>query len=125
MAAWLSGTGALWAADPNASGPRTIVVALDGSGEFTSIQEAVDSARKGDTVFIKPGQYQQDVTIHSKNQIKLIGAGQDKVTLLGRDDVVGVVHVGKWPYGASNIEISDMTINEHGGHAVSLFNGGD
>ena len=33
--------------------PRTITVALDGTGEFSSIQEAVDSAMKGDTVLIK------------------------------------------------------------------------
>ncbi|MBA5865242.1 MAG: hypothetical protein GDA67_00935 [Nitrospira sp. CR1.3] len=104
-------------------GPRTIVVALDGSGDFTSIQEAIDSAQKGDTVFLKPGRYQQDVTVHSKEQVKLVGAGREQVTLLGREDVVGVLHVGKWPYGAANIEISDMTINEHGGHAVGLFNG--
>ena len=108
---------------PVASSPRTITVALDGSGDFTSIQEAVDSAKKGDTVFLKPGRYRQDVTVHSKEQVKLVGAGQDEVTLLGREDVVGVLHVGKWPYGATNIEISDMTINEHGGHAVGLFNG--
>ena len=106
-----------------ASNPKTIVVALDGSGDFTSIQEAVDAAAKGDTVFLKPGRYEQDLTIHSKDQLKLVGAGQDKVVLNGREDLVGVLHVGKWPYGASNIEISDMTINEHGGHAVGLFNG--
>ncbi|HKY71770.1 MAG TPA: pectinesterase family protein [Nitrospira sp.] len=103
--------------------PKTIVVALDGSGDFTSIQEAVDAAGKGDTVFLKPGRYEQDVTIHSKDHVRLLGAGQDKVILVGREDLVGVLHVGKWPYGASNIEISDMTINEHGGHAVGLFNG--
>lgn len=103
--------------------PRTIVVALDGSGDFASIQQAVDAAVKGDTVFLKPGRYEQDITIHSKDHLRLIGAGQDKVTLVGREDLVGVLHVGKWPYGASNIEISDMTINEHGGHAVGLFNG--
>ena len=98
-------------------------MALDGSGDFTSIQEAVDSAGKGDTVFVKPGRYQQEVTVHSKEQVKLVGAGREHVTLVGREDVVGVLHVGKWPYGATNIEISDMTINEHGGHAVGLFNG--
>lgn len=105
------------------TGPKTIVVALDGSGDYLSIQDAVDSAKKGDTVFLKSGRYEQDVTIHSKEQVKLMGAGRDLVTLLGRGDVVGVLHVGKWPYGATNVEISDMTINEHGGHAVGLFNG--
>lgn len=106
-----------------AQAPRTIVVALDGSGDFMSIQEAVDSARKGDTVFLKPGTYAQDLTIHSKDDIKLVGAGTDAVALTGRGDMVGVLHVGKWPYGATNIEISGLTINEHGGHALGIFNG--
>lgn len=102
--------------------PRTIVVALDGSGEFRSIQAALDVAGKGDTIRIKAGAYPEDVTIHSKEDLKLIGEGIDTVTILGKDRV-GVLHIGKWPYGATNIEISGMTINEHGGHAVGIFNG--
>jgi hypothetical protein len=43
--------------------------------------------------------------------------------MLGREDLVGVLHVGKWPYGATDIEISGLTINEHGGHALGIFNG--
>ncbi|MEP6959589.1 MAG: pectinesterase family protein, partial [Nitrospirota bacterium] len=117
------GGGSLWADEGPLLGPRTLVVALDGTGDFTSLQEAVDAAKKGDTVFVKAGQYPQDVTIHSKEKIKFVGAGMDQVTILGRDIVVGALHVGKWPYGATDIEISDMTINDHGGHAVGLFNG--
>jgi hypothetical protein len=103
-------------------GPRTIVVALDGSGEFRSIQAALDVAGKGDTIQIKAGAYPEDVTIHSKEDLKLIGEGIDRVTILGKDRV-GVFHIGKWPYGATNIEISGITINEHGGHAMGIFNG--
>ena len=91
--------------------PRTITVALDGTGDFTSIQAAVDAAKQGDTVVLAPGSYPQDVTIHSKEHIRLIGAGAEKVTLLGHGERVGVLHVGKWPYGAVNVEISGMTIN--------------
>jgi hypothetical protein len=112
-----------WADEGLLPGPRTIVVALDGTGNFVSLQEAVDAARKGDTVFVKAGRYPQDVTIHSKEKIKFVGAGVDQVTILGRDIVVGALHVGKWPYGATDIEISDMTIIDRGGHAVGLFNG--
>ena len=119
----LWGHGGVWADEGPPIGPRTLVVALDGSGDFTSIQEAVDAAKKGDTVFLKPGQYPQDVTIHSKDKVKLVGAGRDQVTILGREEVVGALHVGKWPYGATDIEISELTINDHGGHAVGLFNG--
>lgn len=106
-----------------ASDPRTITVALDGSGDFSSIQEAVDSAGKGDTVLIKAGLYRQDLTIHSKEKVKIVGAGVEQVVLQGRGQMVGVLHVGKWPYGATDIEISGLTINEHGGHALGIFNG--
>ena len=109
--------------DAAVSGSRAITVSLDGTGDFSSIQEAVDSAGKGDTVLIKAGVYAQDLTIHSKEKIKIVGAGVDKVVLLGRSELVGVLHVGKWPYGATDIEISGLTIKEHGGHALGIFNG--
>jgi Right handed beta helix region len=121
LAPW--GLGLVWADERPPLGPRTLVVALDGTGGYVSLQEAVDAARKGDTVFVKAGQYPQDVTIHSKEKITFVGAGVNQVTILGRDIVVGALHVGKWPYGATDIEISDMTINDQGGHAVGLFNG--
>ncbi|MEW6542246.1 MAG: pectinesterase family protein [Nitrospirota bacterium] len=107
---------------PAAQEPHTLLVAADGTGQFTSIQEAIDAAGAGDTIRIKAGAYREDVTIHSKERLKLVGEGRDQVTILGRERV-GVFHVGKWPYGATDIEISGMTINEHGGHAMGIFNG--
>ena len=107
---------------PVIEGARTLVVALDGSGQYTSIQEAIDAARKGDVVRIKAGAYPENVTIHSKDRIKIVGDGVEQVTILGRD-LVGSFHIGKWPYGASNIEISELTIQEHGGLAMGIFNG--
>ena len=94
------GVSLVWADDEGPLlSPRTIVVALDGTGDYVSLQEAVDAAKKGDTVFVKAGHYPQDVTIHSKEKIKFVGAGIDQVTILGREIVVGALHVGKWPYG--------------------------
>jgi len=122
-ATWSGIFGSVWAEEEPLPAPRTLVVSLDGTGDYSSLQEAVDAAKKGDIVFVKAGHYPQDVTIHSKEKIRFIGAGMDQVTILGRDTVVGALHVGKWPYGATNIEISDMTINDRGGHAVGLFNG--
>lgn len=121
---WLIGTG-LGIAGTEHTEPisRTITVAPDRSGDFSSIQEAVDSAGKGDIVVIKAGTYAQDLTIHSKEKIKIIGEGVDRVVLQGRGDMVGVLHIGKWPYGAEDIEISGLTIHEHGGHALGIFNG--
>lgn len=123
---WLGWAGGLAQAIPDGKpqhrGPRTLVVAQDGSGQFTSIQEAIDEAHDGDTVQIKAGDYREDVTIHSKERLTLTGAGAELVKVLGRERV-GVFHIGKWPYGATDIDISGLTIYEHGGHAMGIFNG--
>jgi hypothetical protein len=115
------GPGVLPGTDARPHG-RTLVVALDGSGQYTSIQTAIDAAGKGDVVHIKAGAYPENVTIHSKDQVRVVGDGAGKVTILGRD-LVGSFHIGKWPYGATNIEISGLTIQEHGGLAMGIFNG--
>ena len=88
MTMWLcAGTVAVLAQDLESAQmsrePRTVVVARDGSGQYTSIQEAVDDAKSGDTIRIKAGEYQEDVTIHSKDRLRLIGDGVDDVTVLG------------------------------------------
>ena len=105
-----SGSGSTWS------------VALDGSGHFTSIQEAIDQAQDGDTVFIKAGRYAEDVTVHSKEGLKVIGEGPEKVFLAGLKRV-GTLHIGKWPYGATNVEIRGLTVQQHGGLGVGIFNG--
>ncbi len=101
---------------------ETWVVAVDGSGHFTSIQDAIDQARNGDAIFIKAGNYTEDVTVHSKERLKVIGEGMKKVFIAGLNRV-GTLHIGKWPYGATNVEISGMTIQQHGGLGVGIFNG--
>jgi Right handed beta helix region len=101
---------------------REVIVALDGSGDYRSIQDAIDQAMPGTTILIRSGQYQEDVTVHSKDGLRLVGAGAKAVTVVGRNRV-GAFHIGKWPYGAANVEISGLTIKEHGGLAVGIFNG--
>ena len=124
----LCGPGILLAQEPEASREElsgsgsTWYVALDGSGHFTSIQEAIDQAQDGDTVFIKAGRYAEDVTVHSKEGLKVIGEGPEHVFLAGLKRV-GTLHIGKWPYGATNVEIHGMTVQQHGGLGVGIFNG--
>ncbi len=124
----LSNAGALLAQEPGSTRERTSgtgstwVVAPDGTGHFTSIQEAIDQAQAGDTVFIKAGRYAEDVTVHSKEGLKVIGEGREQVLIAGLKRV-GTLHIGKWPYGATNVEISGLTVQQHGGLGVGIFNG--
>ncbi len=97
-------------------------VAIDGSGHFTSIQEAIDQASSGDTILIKAGTYAEDVTVHSKERLSIIGESMDRVVLTG-EKRVGTLHIGKWPYGAVNVKIEKLTVIQHGGLGVGIFNG--
>jgi parallel beta-helix repeat protein len=58
----------------------TLVVDRSGSGDFTTIVEAVAAAQDGDTVLIKPGRYVESVAVIGKDLI-IVGDGN-------RDDIV-------------------------------------
>lgn len=69
---------------------RKIVVAQDGSGEFTHIQEAINSTRDlGPAqveIFIKNGVYQEKVSIPSwKHMVTLIGEDRNKTIIVNND----------------------------------------
>lgn len=59
-----------------AANKKTIVVASDGSGQFKTVQEAIDSAPAGNVrIEIKPGEYRQVLSITS-NGVELHGMGK-------------------------------------------------
>jgi len=97
-------------------------VARDGTGKFFSLQEAIDQSVPGQAIWIKAGKYEEDVTVHSKENLTIIGAGMDRVILAGLERV-GTLHIGKWPYGAKHIVIRGLTVLSHSGLAVGIFNG--
>ncbi len=58
---------------------RALTAAADGSGEFASIQSAVDAAGAGDTVRVAAGAYHERVVM--KARIVLEGAGADRTII--------------------------------------------
>ena len=65
-----------------AQGGKTITVCASGC-DFAKIQAAIDSASAGDTIQVQDGTYAENVTISSKQDLTLQGAGRDVVTLDG------------------------------------------
>ena len=56
------------------------IVATDGSGDFTSLQAAVDAAAPGDEILVKPGVYRERVVVH-RDGLRI--TGEDGAVLTG------------------------------------------
>lgn len=71
----------------------TIVVAKDGTGDFEVIQDAVDAAAAGDTIFVKPGVYTESRGFQFDPGLfgeTFVGVTTPNLTLIGahRDSVI-------------------------------------
>lgn len=128
--------------------PTKITVAQDGSGDYSTIQQAINSCRDlGQalvTIYIKNGVYQEKLVIPSeKTAIKLIGETRDN-TIISWNDYSGKVIPpgmeipGKDKYGTftsytmliqgSDITLENLTIQNTAGpvgQAVALHMEGD
>ena len=116
------------------------VVAEDGSGDFTSVQEAIDASRSYPPervrIFIKNGTYREKVTVHSWNT-KLSLIGEDKQqTRIVYDDYFDRIDRGRnstfhtftLRVDANDFRAENLTIeNDAGpvGQALALFVEGD
>jgi hypothetical protein len=93
-------------ADPFQGQGRPFVtrVAMDGSGDFTSIQAAIDHTNVGRTVLVLPGTYQEPFRM--RDGVDVIGSGADRTILDGRR-FVPVVR------GASYCRLEGFTITAY------------
>ena len=68
-------------APPPDQAAGTLVVAADGSGDFATIQAAVDAAEPGDTISITPGEYVEAIVIDK--DLTLAGDGPREEIVIG------------------------------------------
>lgn len=118
------------------------IVAQDGSGDYTTVQDAIDAAPEGRgkpwLIFIKNGQYKEHVDIPvKKTYLHLIGQSRDGVVikddrLSGGDNAVHVSIGATVVVNASNTFIESLTMENIYGHekqngpqALALNTGGD
>lgn len=90
----------------NAISQYNVTVAKDGSGNFTTVQAAIDAAPAGQTspykIFIKNGRYREKITIpNTKTFIYLIGESVANV-ILSWDDYSGKPNPAGGTFGTSN-----------------------
>ncbi len=81
-------------AAPLVASSSTWTIHADGTGDYPTIQEAIDHAATGDTILVTPGRYPAHLWIESKS-IVLVSTEGPEATILtgeGRRDAGPVVH---------------------------------
>jgi parallel beta-helix repeat protein len=72
---------------PAAAWPRTWVVSQDGTGDFTTIRQAVERARTGDTIHVEPGEYAEHLVL--TGSIALVSAVPHAAVIVAPADATG------------------------------------
>ena len=115
----------------------TLVVSRDGTGDFRTLQEAVESARAfmdyTVTIYVKNGVYKEKVIVPSwVENIDIIGEDRDK-TIITYDDhaninIMGTFRTYTVKVEGSDITFKNLTIENNAaqlGQAVALHTEGD
>lgn len=115
----------------------TIIVSRDGTGNFRTLQEAIESARAfmdyTVTIYVKNGVYKEKVIVPSwLENIDIIGEDRDK-TIITYDDHANINKMGTFrtytvKVEGSNITFKNLTIENNAaqlGQAVALHTEGD
>ena len=90
---------------PAAPGDSTLVVAQDGSGDFTTISEAIETAEDGATVLVRPGTYTEAIVIDK--DITLTGDGEREAVIIALSDgVTPVVTIADSEAVLSNLTLT-------------------
>lgn len=129
----LSVVSAAWAQERQ----DTIVVSRDGTGNFRTLQEAIESARAfmdyTVTIYVKNGVYKEKVIVPSwVENIDIIGEDRDK-TIITYDDHANINKMGTFRTYTVKVEGSDITLKNltiennaaQLGQAVALHTEGD
>ena len=88
------------------------IVDASGFGDFTTIQAAINAASSGQTVFIRPGTYNENPTLK---------AGVDLVAFVTDSDVPNVIINGTCSFtSAGTVGISGVMLQTNGNFALSV-----
>jgi len=86
------------------SSADTISVDINGGGEYTSIQDAINAANESDTIEVSAGTYEENILINKT--LNVIGSGKQNTFLIGIDDMKNTVKIT-----ANNVYLSGFSID--------------
>ena len=84
---------------------ETITVQTDGTGDYTSIRDAVNSAEPGDVVSVGSGEYYESQIVVQDQNLKIVGAGIDATYVNTYDSILFRVY-------SEGVEISGFSMNK-------------
>ena len=73
---------------------KILYVGGSGPNNYTSIQDAINDAKDGDTVFVYNGTYHENIVINKS--INLIGENKETTIIDGGGNKIGIYISGKW-----------------------------
>ncbi len=86
-----------------------IVVAVDGSGQFSRVQDAIDSIPEGNSerlvILVRAGVYEEQLLIHNRSCLTILGEGPESTT------IVADVPYPDWKDGKLPGAIGRSTVN--------------
>ncbi|AAM05420.1 cell surface protein [Methanosarcina acetivorans C2A] len=89
--------------------PSTFTVKTDGKGDFSSISDAINSSRPGDTILVYPGKYRENVDVRWALNISSASGKSADTVLEAKNSGEPVIHVA-----ANTAKISGFGISGSG-----------
>ncbi len=88
---------------------QSLIVAPD---DYPSIQEAINNASAGTTIFVKPGRYNESVVVNKP--IRLIGVGNSTTIIYGKKGSTSTIEIR-----SNNVLIANFTITSPSAEPIS------
>lgn len=95
----------------------TMVVARDGTGDYKTIQAAIDNATYGDVIYVKAGTYKGGVKLAVLDEVVLAGAGPGRTIIDADDDYAALTFDG------GDCEVYGFTLRDASSHGVYVKDG--
>jgi len=100
-------------------GARTYIVDDDGFANYKTIGEAVVAASNGDTIYVKPGTYQEEVLLNKSLSLMPLSGESDPIVLRGDGKKTGIT------ISAEGCSLEGLTLENFTGPGISIQSSGN